>query len=69
MWKKSSFSQGNSNCVEVYVGKFAINVRDSKLGEDSPVHTYTFEEWQAFLDGVRNGEFDLPRVAVTWVST
>lgn len=59
-WKKAEESNSQGNCVEVRVGTQGINVRDSKLGDDSPVLNYTFEEWAAFLDGVRNGEFDLP---------
>jgi Domain of unknown function (DUF397) len=33
-------------------------VRDTKLGESSPVLWYTKAEWEAFLLGVRAGEFD-----------
>jgi len=32
--------------------------RDTKLGEASPVLQYTAAEWQAFIAGVKAGEFD-----------
>jgi hypothetical protein len=34
-----------------------IEVRDSK-DRGGPVLRYTVGEWDAFLDGARNGEFD-----------
>ena len=57
-WYKSSFSNGGA-CVEMRRAKTEIQVRDTKdrLG---PVLTFNRQEWQAFLDGVRAGEFDLP---------
>lgn len=38
-WRKSSRSTGgnNSNCVETRRSGGAFQVRDSKLGEDSPI--------------------------------
>lgn len=61
-WMKSSLCSPSA-CVEVaaYVhksGEDRVGVRDSKLGEDSPVLLYTKEEWAAFLDGAKKGEFD-----------
>jgi len=57
-WTKAQAS-GEQNCVEV---NFEVpgwaGVRDSKLGVDSPVHVFNKTEWDAFLAGVRNGEFD-----------
>lgn len=35
-----------------------VAVRDTKLGEDSPVLQFTAAEWAAFLAGVRNDEFN-----------
>jgi len=46
-WFKSSASAAG-NCV-----------RDSKDRVKAP-HVYTRREWQAFLVGAKNGEFDLP---------
>jgi hypothetical protein len=57
-WIKSSLSFANSNCVEVaslHGGQ--IGVRDSK-DSTGPVLRFTSGEWDAFLGGVRNGEFD-----------
>jgi Domain of unknown function (DUF397) len=57
-WVKSSLSFCNSNCVEVAsLSGGQIGVRDSKDTE-GPVLRFTPGEWDAFLGGVRNGEFD-----------
>jgi Domain of unknown function (DUF397) len=57
-WIKSSLSFSNSNCVEVAsLPDDEIGVRDSKDVE-GPVLRFTPGEWNAFLGGVRNGEFD-----------
>jgi hypothetical protein len=55
---KSSLSFSNSNCVEVAsLPEHEIGVRDSKDTE-GPILRFTPDEWQAFIGGVRNGEFD-----------
>ena len=57
-WIKSSLSFANGNCVEVSdQPDCTIGVRNSRDSE-GPVLRFTPEEWQAFLGGVRNGEFD-----------
>jgi hypothetical protein len=57
-WMKSSLSFSNSNCVEVAsLPEHEIGVRDSKDTE-GPILRFTPDEWQAFIGGVRNGEFD-----------
>lgn len=57
-WVKSSFSFANGNCVEVAnLPQGGIGVRDSKDTE-GPILRFTPDEWNAFLGGVRNGEFD-----------
>jgi predicted secreted Zn-dependent protease len=59
-WRKSSFSGGNGGgCVEVADHDGMIMVRDTKDHGNGPVHRYTRAEWDAFIAGVRNGEFDL----------
>jgi hypothetical protein len=58
-WRISSYSGANGNCVEVAdLLDGGRAVRDTKLGEASPVLRYTASEWQAFVAGVRAGEFD-----------
>jgi hypothetical protein len=57
-WTKSSLSFSNSNCVEVAsMADGGVAVRDSKHPEGS-VLCFTASEWDAFVAGVRNGEFD-----------
>jgi hypothetical protein len=57
-WIKSSLSFSNSNCVEVAsLPEKEIGVRDSK-DVDGPFLRFTPDEWDAFIGGVRNGEFD-----------
>jgi hypothetical protein len=58
LWVKSSLSYANSNCVEVAnLPDGQIGVRDSK-NPDGPVLRFASAEWNAFLGGLRNGEFD-----------
>jgi hypothetical protein len=55
-WRRSS-PCANSGCVEVARRGDKIAVRDSKIN-DSPVLSYTSDEWGAFVAGVKAGEFD-----------
>jgi hypothetical protein len=58
-WKKSTKSGTNGgNCVEVRQVDATVQVRDSK-DPSGPVLRFTREEWDAFLGGAKNGEFDL----------
>jgi hypothetical protein len=57
-WHKSSLSTTNG-CVEVAFVGDTIAVRDSKQEGRGPVLEFTAVEWNAFLGGVRCGEFDL----------
>ncbi|OLB66149.1 MAG: DUF397 domain-containing protein [Actinobacteria bacterium 13_2_20CM_2_72_6] len=58
-WRKSKASGPYSdNCVEVAFVDQAIAVRDSKHPE-GPVLLFTQGEWDAFVDGAKDGEFDL----------
>lgn len=72
MWHKSSRSANGSDCVEVAiaeVGQAGVEhkaeaerlylVRDSK-GPVGPVLAFTPSEWDAFIGGVKDGEFDDP---------
>ena len=54
---KSMLSEGAGNCVEVaFIALVAV--RDSK-DPDGPVLLFTHDEWDAFTNGVKLGEFDL----------
>jgi Domain of unknown function (DUF397) len=61
-WRKSTYSAVNG-CVEVAFGNYAdgaeVAVRDSKEPDGAGLY-FTRVEWQAFLEGARAGEFDLP---------
>jgi hypothetical protein len=56
-WRKSSAS-ATGDCVEVAICCDAIFVRDSKQ-RHAHVLEFTFSEWNAFLSGVRQGEFEI----------
>lgn len=63
-WRKSSYSGGNGDCVEVAnLGENDVMfegvraVRDSK-NPNGPVLLFTVAEWRAFLAGAKDGEFD-----------
>ena len=57
-FRKSSYSQYTWNqCVEVATHKNLVFVRDSK-NPDGPVLQFTPKEWLAFVEGVKNNEFN-----------
>lgn len=51
-WKKSSHSQGQDDCVEVASGPGAVYLRDSKLGDASPVLSLSTTQWRAVLAAI-----------------
>lgn len=53
-WRKSSRS-GNSggNCVEARASKGAFEVRDSKLGDASPIFGVMSEDFKSLLRAAR----------------
>jgi Domain of unknown function (DUF397) len=74
-FRKSTASSETANCVEVAYHKSTassggacvevagctcdeVRVRDSK-DPDGPVLVFTRDEWRAFLDGAKKGEFDV----------
>lgn len=59
-WFKSDAS-GDHGCVEVAFSDGKALVRDTKDHGTGPVLTFEQHEWEAFMIGARNGEFDLPR--------
>ena len=65
-WSKSSFSGNDTCCVEACIVDGSIFVRDSKflreqsnVEADQPMLSYTVDEWNAFVAGVKAGEFDI----------
>lgn len=56
VWRKSS-KCANTECVEIAREQDMILLRDSKSPE-TPAFRYTREEFRAFLDGAKAGEFD-----------
>ena len=54
-WRKSSFC-GSNACVEVAKSHGNYLLRDSK-DPNSPVLSFTPDEWTAFVAGVSAGEF------------
>ena len=57
-WRKSSRSQYN-NCVEVRFEGDTVPLRSSR-DPDGPFLVFTASEWDAFVEGVKRGEFDRP---------
>ncbi|GLZ41998.1 DUF397 domain-containing protein [Actinokineospora sp. NBRC 105648] len=56
-WRKSSYSTGTGNCVEVAPLDNGAMVRDSKYPAAGPI-TVPPTAWTAFVTGAANGEFD-----------
>ena len=54
-WQKSSASNPSGNCVEVKGENDLVLVRDTKLGDASPVFSFTDAEWIVFTDEIRRG--------------
>jgi hypothetical protein len=51
---KSSYSSDTWNCVEARLDGVVL-VRDSKLGEQSPVLSFEPDVWTEFVDGLKAG--------------
>ena len=57
LWRTSTAS-GGGNCAEVSFTGELVLMRSSRSPR-GPVLSFSRSEWEAFLTGVRNGEFDL----------
>jgi len=58
-WWKSTRSAENGDCVEVSNRSGVVAMRDSK-DPSGTVLSFRKDNWRAFIEGVRSGEFDLP---------
>jgi hypothetical protein len=57
-WRKSTRSGSTGNCVEVADNlQGVVAVRDSK-DPTGPTLVFTLAEWEAFIGGAKDGEFD-----------
>lgn len=57
-WRKATKSNNNGACAELRAADGGVEVRHSK-NPDGPTLTFTANEWDAFLDGAKNGEFEI----------
>lgn len=49
-WIHPSYSSAQGNCVEGSYQDGKMRVRDSKLGDDSPIVEFDPDRWQELLD-------------------
>ncbi|WP_243715970.1 DUF397 domain-containing protein [Actinomadura darangshiensis] len=57
MWRRSSRSSGNGECVEAATLDVGIGVRDSKAPDVGHLN-FAPEAWAAFLTQVKAGSYD-----------
>lgn len=54
-WRKSSHSGQANNCVEVADARL---IRDSKLGDESPILSLSTQVFAAFIAATKSGKLD-----------
>jgi hypothetical protein len=57
-FRKSTFSNGEANCVEIGIGEGELGVQDSKQKGAGPVLAFHGHEWTAFVADVKAGFYD-----------
>lgn len=57
-WIKASASADQGSCIEQRFVDGVMEVRDSKDQGIGPVLRFTLDEFAAWLDGAKRGEFD-----------
>jgi uncharacterized protein DUF397 len=55
-WQKSSYSGQAGSCVEVGQVADLVGMRDSKLGDASPVLTVSPSRWADFVAAIKDGD-------------
>jgi len=57
-WRRPLVCGDNGGCFEFAPSTIGVAVRDSKLGDASPILHFTAAEMQAMLAAAQAGEFD-----------
>lgn len=57
-WVKAAASGNQGACVEMRQHSNAVEVRDTKDAGDGPTLRFTADEFAAWVDGAKRGEFD-----------
>jgi hypothetical protein len=58
-WRKPAISAHNGGCAEVQKAEDGgVNLRNS-TDPSKAAHHFTRHEWDCFMNGAKNGEFDL----------
>jgi len=57
-WFTSGYSSANAECVEAAFIPGHTLLRDSKLGEESPILAFGPTRWASFTSAIGDGAFD-----------
>jgi hypothetical protein len=55
-WRKSSYSSGTGNCVEVAGEDRLVAIRDTRQGGRGPMLEFTEVVWRAFIAEAKSDE-------------